>query len=97
MAANDQYGAHGYGTGIDGLKGKPLVRDRSRQGSSGGQTLKTEMGASSLAPRVPAIHALKLVAFDHVLGHALKADHRVTDQRQAPELAVMLPQHVGSC
>jgi hypothetical protein len=97
MAANDQYGAHGYGTGIDGSRAKPPVWDRSSQGSSGRQMLKMEMGASSLAPRVPAICALKLVAFDHVLGHALKADHRITDQRQAPELAVMLPQHVGSC
>lgn len=38
----------------------------------------------------------RLVAIDHVLGHSLQANDRVSDQRQTPEPAVVLTQPVGS-
>lgn len=37
----------------------------------------------------------RLVAIDHVLGHSLQANDRVSDQGQAPELAMALTQPVG--
>lgn len=36
-----------------------------------------------------------LVAIDHVLGDSLQANNRVSDQGQAPELAMALTQPVG--
>ena len=77
-----------------GFKARPSSSIARTRGIEIGQDRKSNWGESP-RPRISAANAAKLVAVNHVLGYALQANDRIADQRQGPELAVMLPQHIG--
>jgi len=77
-----------------GFKARSSFSATRTSGSEVGQAWKSNRGEFP-RPRISAGNVAKLVAVDHVLRYALQADDRIANQRQGPELAVMLPQHIG--